>query len=65
MAAQPLRGLPCLARQRSLRDMRAPVWPTANTLPHVRGEPAVDRHAMRHLPAPATALGRSFGRSRL
>ena len=37
MVAQPLRGLPCLAQQRSLRGLRAPVWPTANTLPHLRG----------------------------
>jgi hypothetical protein len=61
MAAQPLRGLSCLAQQRSLRGMRAPVWPTASTLPHVRGEPAIDRRAMRRVPAPATALGRGAG----
>ena len=39
MVAQPLRGLPCLAQQRSLRGLRAPVRPTPNTLPHLRGKP--------------------------
>ena len=61
MVTRPLRGLPCLAQQRSLRGLRAPVWPTANTLPQLRGKPAADRHAMRRLPAPATAFGCGIG----
>ena len=61
MAAQPLRGLPCLAQQRSLRGLRAPVWPTTNTLPNLRGKPPERRPPMRRVLAPATAIGRGTG----